>query len=301
MNENDLTLNLGDEVAMNDTALHFESLCIMVDHLEDDLNELTARRDTCKKCKRPAKTCLCPFIPERLLITKNIKIWIFQHPYEEKRSLRTTRIMENCMDEKNFQILRSTRFTKEKFPELEKVFKSENTFLVYPSERSISVSELADLIKRKETTEQTVDCNETDDVFNAIILDGTWHHAESIFFRDLQLQKLKQIKIDSGITSVYTIRTQPREHYLSTLETAAVILSTVEENPSIFEDLVRPLKALCKFQLDNGCVIHHSKELLLSQGKYEKPINKKHYSKVTKGSKLDFADKKPSPKTDNKN
>ena len=99
------------------------------------------------------------------------------------------------------------------------------------------------------------------------------------------------MKIDTGLTSVYTIRTQPREFFLSTLETVAVILSTIEEDPQMYEDLVRPLKALCKFQLDHGCVEHQSKEYLIFNGLYTKPISKKYYNKLTKGSKFDFESK----------
>ncbi len=114
--------------------------------------------------------------------------------------MRTTRILENCLAEKNFKILRSTKFTVQKFPELEKVFKSDKTFLVYPSEHSISLNQLGDLIKKTEensakTNERKSITNDDDgdDVFHAIILDGTWHHAESIFYRNLDLQKLKQV------------------------------------------------------------------------------------------------------------
>ena len=112
--------------------------------------------------------------------------------------MRTTRILENCLAEKNFKILRSTKFTAQKFPELEKVFKSDKTFLVYPSEHSISLNQLGDLIKKTEektgkTGESKSITSDDDDVFHAIILDGTWHHAESIFYRNLDLQKLKQV------------------------------------------------------------------------------------------------------------
>ena len=121
---------------------------------------------------------------------------------KEKRCLRTTRILENCLTETNFKILRSTKFNVNKFPELEPVFKSENTFLVYPSQTSISLNELSSMIKLAE--EKTSLNNEkegdgiktnqnADNIFHAIILDGTWHHAESIFYRNLELQKLKQV------------------------------------------------------------------------------------------------------------
>lgn len=121
---------------------------------------------------------------------------------KEKRCLRTTRILENCLAEKNFKILRSTKFTVQKFPELEKVFKSDKTFLVYPSEHSISLNQLGDLIKKTEENiskigeSKSITNGDDDEFFHAIILDGTWHHAESIFYRNLDLQKLKQVIVE---------------------------------------------------------------------------------------------------------
>ena len=103
------------------------------------------------------------------------------------------------------------------------------------------------------------------------------------------------------MTSVYTIRTQPREFFLSTLETAAVILSTLEDNPKMYEDLVKPLKALCQFQLDHGCEEHQSKEYLIFKGLYTKPISKKYYNKLTKGSKFIFDEQNKTNENENEN
>lgn len=49
--------------------------------------------------------------------------------------------------------------------------------------------------------------------------------------------------------------------------------------------LLRPLKALCSFQLEHGAQIHHSKEHLLKNGMYDKPMptNK---SKIKRMEKL---------------
>ncbi len=54
-------------------------------------------------------------MPKYLNLKKNVKIWCFQHPKEEKRSLRTTRILEKCLDEENFEILKSRRFNENKY------------------------------------------------------------------------------------------------------------------------------------------------------------------------------------------
>ena len=69
-------------------------------------------------------------------------------------------------------------------------------------ERNLETKIKKEVIEIKKTEENSAKTNERksitndddgDDVFHAIILDGTWHHAESIFYRNLDLQKLKQV------------------------------------------------------------------------------------------------------------
>lgn len=86
--------------------------------------------------------------------------------------------------------------------------------------------------------------------------------------------------------SAYTIRTQPREFFLSTLETVSIILSTLEKNPQIYDDLVKPLRALCNYQFEHGAQPHQSKEWLIFNNLYKKPISKKNLNKLTKNSKF---------------
>lgn len=56
------------------------------------------------------------------------------------------------------------------------------------------------------------------------------------------------------------IRTQPNSKSLCTVEAIALSLSILEKNEEIAEALIRPLRALCKIQLDHGAVVHFSKE-----------------------------------------
>lgn len=49
--------------------------------------------------------------------------------------------------------------------------------------------------------------------------------------------------------SKYIIRTQPTEDALSTVETAAIALATLEQDWSIYTTLVHPLQLLCQYQV----------------------------------------------------
>ncbi|MGH0185266.1 UNVERIFIED_CONTAM: hypothetical protein FKN15_017367 [Acipenser sinensis] len=84
----------------------------------------------------------------------------------------------------------------------------------------------------------------------------------------------QMVQLKTSLSSQYVIRTQPTNTCLSTLECAAIALSIMEKNDSIQEVILRPLKALCSFQLQHGAQVHHSKEHLLKNGIYDKPMPK---------------------------
>lgn len=76
------------------------------------------------------------------------------------------------------------------------------------------------------------------------------------------------------------------EQCLSTVETAALALAHVEADPSIFETFVKPLEALCNFQLSHGAQKHASKEYLVVNGLYDKPVPKNILRKLRNKDEL---------------
>lgn len=54
--------------------------------------------------------------------------------------------------------------------------------------------------------------------------------------------------------------------------------------------MVKPLRALCEYQIQYGAVCHQSKEYLLVHGMYTKPISEKNIKKLTKNTKIKVED-----------
>lgn len=234
--------------------------------LEDAFAELTVlpveaedRRPTCSRCRRPEKVCLCPFLPQQPLEVSS-SLYIVQHPNEESRVLRTVPLLAACLPQGKCNVIVGRRFSEERYPDLAAVCQDSKTLILYPGPSAQNLEELEEVELNKK--------------YNVILIDGTWSQAKNMFLKNSMFHLPKQVQLNKVLSSQYVIRTQPSNICLSTLECAAVTLSILERNDSIQEVLLRPLRALCSFQLQHGAQIHHSKEHLLKTGMYDKPMPK---------------------------
>ncbi|KAM6036123.1 tRNA-uridine aminocarboxypropyltransferase 2 isoform 1-T1 [Theristicus caerulescens] len=220
--------------------------------------ERCERRPECGRCSRPQKVCLCPFLPIHPLKVSTC-LYIIQHPAEESRVLRTVPLLAACLPPDKCKILVGRRFSEDRYPELATVCRNPSTLILYPGAEATNLEDVAVMSSSPSVM---------------IIIDGTWSQAKDIFYKNSLFQLPKQVQLKPNISSQYVIRTQPTNTCLSTLECAAVALTIMEKNKSIQETILRPLQALCSFQLQHGAQIHHSKEHLLKNGLYDKPMPK---------------------------
>ncbi|XP_063066849.1 tRNA-uridine aminocarboxypropyltransferase 2 isoform X1 [Engraulis encrasicolus] len=231
--------------------------------------EICERRPTCQRCCRPVKVCLCPFLPAHPLEVST-GLYIVQHPAEESRVLRTVPLLAACLPPGKCKVFVGRRFNKERNAELAAVCHSSKTLLLYPGAEARNLEDMSEELSGEE--------------HNVIIIDGTWSQAKDMFLRNSLFHIPKQVQLNTTLSSQYVIRTQPTNMCLSTLECAAITLSIMEKNPAIQEVLLKPLQALCSFQLQHGAQVHHSKEHLLKSGLYDKPLpkNKRKIKRIQK-------------------
>lgn len=203
--------------------------------------------------------CYCSSLPNPALSPKS-RIILLQHPAEEKRCLRTAPMLQLGLSPGKCLIFKGKRFPG--FHEdLAPILKDRNTLLLYPSSSAVDIN--------------TVIAQEAGGGYNIVIIDGTWPQAKAIYTSSAILHDLKQVKLLNSSNSDYVIRTQPADGCLSTLETAAQCLATLEGDSSIKDQLLKPLKAMCEYQLQNGAVSHQSKEFLIKTHSYPKLIGKR--------------------------
>ncbi|KAM9103506.1 tRNA-uridine aminocarboxypropyltransferase 2 isoform 1-T1 [Megaptera novaeangliae] len=241
------------------TALDAEADGASADGLWELPVEAAERRPECSRCSRPQKVCLCPFLPVHPLHIST-HLYIIQHPAEENKVLRTVPLLAACLPQDKCKVKIGRRFSEERDPELSTVCRKSDTLILYPG---ADAANLEEFILDSPIYPSTI-----------IIIDGTWSQAKDIFYKNSLFRLPKQVQLKTSISSQYVIRAQPTNRCLSTLECAAVALSILEKNNYIQETLLRPLQALCSFQLQHGAQIRLSKEHLLKTGLYPKPMPK---------------------------
>lgn len=216
-------------------------------------------RDVCLKCHRPSTVCYCSWLPVPPMSPKS-KIILLQHPAEEKRCLRTATMLQLGLEPTKCLVFKGKRFPG-KYTMLEELLTTPNALLLYPSSKAIDIKQVGH--------------SDTQESYNIVIIDGTWPQAKAIYTASPILHSMRQVKLLDHDTSSYIIRTQPTDGCLSTIETAALSLSLLENNTGYKKILLAPLKAMCEFQLKNGAVSHQSKEFRIKNNTYPKLIGKR--------------------------
>ncbi|XP_065559875.1 tRNA-uridine aminocarboxypropyltransferase 2-like [Artemia franciscana] len=223
-------------------------------HIED-----SSGRKMCETCNRPEKVCWCPSLPNPRIAIMG-RVVVLQHPAEEKRNLKTIPMLKLGLQHGMCTIIRGKKFNSNRFHENGISLDPKSTVLLYPGRDSKNIYEAA---------------VELDRPYTIILIDGTWAQANAIYNISPVLHYLTKVTLKIDGFSEYVIRTQPSASCLSSVETAAIALSVLENDDSIKTKLLAPLRTLCDFQLNHGAVVHDNKVTSISEGKFRRKVGRR--------------------------
>lgn len=156
-------------------------------------------RPSCYTCFRPIGYCLCQLITP---FAAHCNVLILQHPNERKKYNSTAKLVTRALT--NAKVLRGLIFDQQ---QLEQALAGQKTFLLFPGK------EAQDCETLPLGLDNTV-----------IVLDGTWSEAAKVLRRNPILKQFPTVSFKAPLRSKFYIRRQPKDHYLSTIESIAHLL-----------------------------------------------------------------------------
>jgi DTW domain-containing protein YfiP len=156
-------------------------------------------RPTCYTCFRPETHCVCGLVAP---FRAHTNLLLLQHPHERKKYYSTSKIVSQAIV--NLKLVRGLEFAP---GEIHSHLQGQTPYLLFPSRSAIDCTEVV-----------------LDDNSAVIVVDGTWDEAGKILFRNPELRNFPCLTFKAPLRSNYRIRKQPKENYLSTLESIAHLL-----------------------------------------------------------------------------
>lgn len=181
-------------------------------------------RERCYGCYRPIDRCFCDTIPP---VDNLTDVLILQHQRERTHPFNTARIVQQSLAKCRLMFDRNERFADAELPI------ASGAGLLYPGPDSRLLSELSPAERPSQL----------------VILDGTWHHAKTLF-RDIpQLRELPRYKLAPSTPGQYRIRLEPTDTSLSTLEATVQALQQLEPETDGLEQLLDSFNTMVEQQL----------------------------------------------------
>src|ERR1700722_17281839 len=189
----------------------------------------------CPSCQKPLPLCICDSITP---IESRISLLILQHPQEQDRALGTARLTALHFSSAVLKIGLS-------WPSLSKALGRQVSDPSRWAVLYLGSAKVADL----ETTSDIVAINRKGeiedsqrailkDIEGIVLLDGTWSQAKALWWRNAWMLKCQRVILGPAHPSRYgKLRREPRRDGLSTVEAAAMLLSSLEKRPDIAETL----------------------------------------------------------------
>ncbi|QIL79884.1 DTW domain-containing protein [Diaphorobacter sp. HDW4A] len=173
--------------------------------------QTSPRRQLCKRCLRPASTCICGTARE---VDLHTEVLILMHPDEVGHAKNTGQLLRLCLP--GSRVLIGERFEDALLQSA--LFDAWNgqpspnrTVLLYPGEDSHPHTSHSPSIR-----------------IRLVLIDATWRQSRQMVSAHPRLQSLPRIALQDTPATRYAIRKAHEPHQLSTLEAARLALDLLE-------------------------------------------------------------------------
>jgi len=206
------------------------------------------KRTLCPRCTRPTpRGCICEGIPEERIALNRTQVIVLQHPNELRHKNRSLPLLELSLRPTDLHVIHLRRLGEQVDKELMAQMNDAThpLILMYPGNDSITLQEGIDRVRENYPPHCKI---------NLFVLDATWKYAREM---DMANQREKQypthmIRIALSTKDFpatfsprrFDIRTPPSIDHLSTAESVAWVLTKFENNPNLYDTLMKPLDAM---------------------------------------------------------
>src|SRR5712671_3209442 len=189
----------------------------------------------CPRCLKPQPLCVCDSVTQ---VPSRLSLLILQHPQEQDRALGTARLTALHFKDAVVKIGLS-------WPSLAKALgrpvadPSRWAVLYLGSAKAADLETKSDIvaINRKGEIEDHQRAI-LGDIEGIVLLDGTWSQAKALWWRNAWMLKCQRVILGPSRPSRYgPLRREPRRDGLSTIEAAAMLISSLEKRPEIAQTL----------------------------------------------------------------
>ena len=163
-------------------------------------------RAVCGRCFKAAVVCICGDLPK---VPNQTGVFILQHERERNHPIGTVRFAELALARFGRCTIGPKRAADRGRLDRWLAQLPPNTALLYPGPNAT--------VLRPDSG-----------VANVLLLDGTWHHAKTLYVASPRLAALPQVVIEPARPSAYKIRREPKRAYVSSLEAILYVLEILE-------------------------------------------------------------------------
>jgi len=199
------------------------------------MNNLPADDAECARCGKIAPLCVCADI---IPFETRVSLVILQHPQEQDKALGTARLAALHFNKATVNVGLS-------WASLSKVLgraadPQRWAILYLGSARAEALAPDRDLVvldKKGQAEERQASVLR--ELEGIIVLDGTWAQAKALWWRNAWMLKCRRVLLNPSHPSRYgNLRKEARRDGLSTIESAAMLMSRIERRPEIEQTLL---------------------------------------------------------------